>query len=81
MDCLASGIQGQMLMETNEKIKGAVMSQEDMIKECADPDKESITIALPCEMAARVQKLAQENNTTLSSILIEALDEFLRRRK
>ena len=48
------------------------------ISECADPEKQSITIELPCEMAARVQKLAEENNTTLSNILIEALDSFMR---
>tara|TARA_B100000614_G_scaffold260156_1_gene286366 strand:+ start:535 stop:708 length:174 start_codon:yes stop_codon:yes gene_type:complete len=56
------------------------MTQENPIKECANPDKQSITIELPCEMAARVQKLAEENNTTLSNILIEALDTFLRHR-
>ena len=54
------------------------MTQNDPMNECANPDKQSITIELPCEMAARVQKLAEENNTTLSNILIEALDTFLR---
>lgn len=56
------------------------MTQENPLNECADPTKQSITIELPCEMAARIQKLAEENNTTLSNILIEALDTFLRRR-
>ena len=54
------------------------MTQNDIQKECADPNKQSITIELPCEMAARVQKLAEENNTTMASLLIEALDSFLR---
>jgi len=54
------------------------MSGNDILKECANPDKKSITIELPCEMAARIQKLAEESNTTLSSVLIEALDTFLR---
>ncbi len=54
------------------------MSENDILKECANPEKKSITIELPCEIATRVQKLAEENNTTLSSILIEALDSFLR---
>ena len=54
------------------------MSENDILNECSDPAKQSITIELPCEMAARVQKLAEESNTTLSSILIEALDTFLR---
>ncbi len=55
------------------------MNRDDILNECLDP-KESITIDLPCEMATRVQKLADENNTTLSNIVIEALDAFLRNR-
>jgi len=54
-----------------------IMTQEDILKECSDP-KETVTIDLPCAMAERVQKLATEKNTTLSNILIEALDAFLR---
>ena len=54
------------------------MTEHDILKECANPDNQTITIELPCEIAARVQKLAEESNTTLSSILIEALDSFLR---
>jgi len=53
------------------------MTPEDILKVCSDPTQ-SITIELPCEMAERVQKLAKENNTNLSNILIEALDSFLR---
>ncbi len=55
------------------------MTQDNLVNECLDPEKQSITIELPCEMATRVQKLADENNTTLSNILIEALDTFMRR--
>ncbi len=46
--------------------------------ECADPTQ-SMTIELPCAMIDRVQKLADEKQTTLSNILIEALDSFLRK--
>ncbi len=53
------------------------MKPDDILNECLDPN-ESITIDLPCEMAVRVQKIADENNTTLSNIVIEALDAFLR---
>jgi len=55
------------------------MKQDEILNECSDP-KQSITIELPCEMAVRVQKLADENKTSLSNILIEALDSFLRNR-
>jgi len=53
------------------------MKQDNILNECSDL-KESITIDLPCEMAVRVQKIAKEHNTTLSNIVIEALDTFLR---
>jgi len=56
------------------------MTKDDLLAECSDPEKQSVTIELPCELAARVQKLAAENNTSLSNILIEALDYFLRHR-
>ncbi len=54
------------------------MTQDDLLAECSDPERQSITIEIPCEMAARIKKLAEENNTSLSNILIEALDYFLR---
>lgn len=53
------------------------MDNDDILKVCKDPTQ-SITIDLPCIMAERVQKLANEKQTTLASILIEALDSFLR---
>jgi predicted transcriptional regulator len=53
------------------------MKPDDILKECSDPNQ-TITIDLPCEMATRVQKLADENETSLSNIVIEALDAFLR---
>jgi predicted transcriptional regulator len=53
------------------------MERDDILNECSDLNQ-SITIDLPCEMAVRVQKLAEKKSTTLSNILIEALDNFLR---
>jgi len=53
------------------------MKRDEILNECSDP-KQSITIDLPCEMATRVQKLADENTTSLSNIVIEALNAFLR---
>lgn len=54
------------------------MDNNTFADECKDPTQ-NITITLPCAMAERVQKLADEKQTTLSNILIEALDSFLRR--
>ena len=54
------------------------MDDDTILKECKDPTQ-SITVDLPCAMAERIQKLAKEKDTTLSNILIEALDSFLRK--
>jgi len=56
------------------------MDNNTILKECADPTQ-SITVELPCVMAERVIKLADEKATTLSNILIEALDNFLRKQR
>ena len=55
------------------------MANENILNECKDPTQ-SLTIEIPCVMAERVQKLADEKQTTLANILIEALDSFLRKK-
>ncbi len=55
------------------------MGNDDIKNECKDPTQ-SVTIELPCALVERVNNLAQENDTTLANILIEALDSFLRQR-
>ena len=56
------------------------MDKDTILNECKDP-KQSITIELPCAMAERILKIADEKKTTLSNILIEALDSFLRKQR
>jgi len=56
------------------------MDNNTILKECTDPTQ-SITVELPCVLAERVIKLADEKETTLSNILIEALDTFLREQR
>ena len=56
------------------------MDNNSILDECTDPTQ-SITVELPCAMAERVVKLADEKETTLSNILIEALDSFLRQQR
>lgn len=53
------------------------MENDDLTNQCQDPTQ-SMTVELPCKMVERIQKLADENNTEISNILIEALDSFLR---
>ena len=45
--------------------------------QCTDPTQ-TITIEIPCGLATRVEKYAEENETTFSGVIIEALDTFLR---
>jgi hypothetical protein len=45
---------------------------------CPDPTEE-ITIRIPCALAGRVAAYAADNQSTVTSVIIEALDFFLRR--
>ena len=44
---------------------------------CAD-DTQKITIHLPRRLAERVDKYAKEDGNTITGVVIEALDTFLR---
>ncbi len=46
---------------------------------CPDPSEE-ITIRIPCALAQRVVDHANDNETTVSSVIVEAIDFFLRQR-
>ena len=47
---------------------------------CPD-DIQRITIHLPCRIAERAEKYAQDNGNSITGVVIEALDAFLRGRK
>ena len=47
---------------------------------CPD-DTQQITIQLPCRLAERAEKYANENGNTVTGVVIEALDSFLRGQK
>jgi hypothetical protein len=44
-------------------------------------DTQQITIQLPCRLVERAEKYASENGNTVTGVLIEALDTFLRGQK
>ena len=44
---------------------------------CSD-DTQLITMHLPCRLAQRAEKYANENGNTVTGVVIEALDAFLR---
>ena len=54
-------------------------SQSDSIN-CGD-DTQQLTIHLPCRLAERAEKYAMENGNTITGVVIEALDTFLRGKK
>ncbi len=49
----------------------------EMKDQCQDPT-ESLTIKLPCQMLERIERYAKENDMDVTSVLIEALDFFMR---
>ena len=52
----------------------------DKSKTVSCPDNtQQITIHLPCRLAERAEKYAKENGNTVTGVVIEALDTFLRK--
>ena len=56
------------------------MDSENFKDQCSDLTKE-FTIQIPCRLAERVEGFASANNTTITGVVIEALDTFLREQK
>ena len=52
------------------------MNQKIKDKACID-----LSIELPCELAERIQQYADEHNASLKTVVIEAVDAFLRKSK
>ena len=50
---------------------------DELSDQCKDPT-ESITIELPCQLIDRLKRYARENEASVSGLMIEALDGFLR---
>ncbi len=53
------------------------MDSENFKDQCSDITKE-FNIQIPCMLAERVEAYASKNDTTISGVVIEALDSFLR---
>jgi hypothetical protein len=58
--------------------KGTQMTEDSKSNECTDPTQ-NFTVELPCQMVDRIERYAKENETTVEGVLIETLDNFLRR--
>jgi predicted HicB family RNase H-like nuclease len=53
------------------------MDSENFRDQCSDITKE-FNIRIPCKLAERIEAYASSNNTIINSVVIEALDSFLR---
>lgn len=53
----------------------------DIEKEDGSKRTKDLHVLLPLKLAARVRLYALENETTITNVVIEALDAFLRRKK
>jgi hypothetical protein len=56
------------------------MMTEESKNECVEPT-DTLTVELPCQMIERIEKYAQKNDNTVSGVLLEALDTFLRNQR
>lgn len=57
------------------------MPADESRRMCPDPDTREITIAIPCALAERIAAYANESGASLSGVVVEALDFFLRERQ
>jgi hypothetical protein len=55
-----------------------MMTDNTITNQCADPTQ-TLTVEIPCALAARVERYAKETGSTVTGVLIEALDTFLRK--
>jgi hypothetical protein len=53
------------------------MTEKSFDDSCSDLTQE-FTLNIPCVLAARAETYARENDTTITNVVIEALDDFLR---
>ncbi len=53
---------------------------EEFKDQCQDLT-ETLTVELPCQILERIERYAKENGTDVTGVLIEALDNLLRKPK
>ena len=56
------------------------MNEKPNLAKCTDNTKK-ITVHIPCKLAERAERYAKENGNTITGVVIEALDTFLRGEK
>ena len=56
------------------------MTDQPNLTNCTD-DTKQIMVHLPCRLAERAERYAKNNGNTITGVVIEALDTFLRGKK
>ena len=56
------------------------MDKKDYERQCTNPTQE-LSIQIPCRLAERVDAYASRSGSTITNVVIEALDIFLRETK
>jgi hypothetical protein len=56
------------------------MNSDQFKDQCAD-SAQDLTLTIPCRLAERIESYASANDTTITNVVIEALDIFLRGEK
>ncbi len=49
------------------------------LKDQRQDSTETLTVELPCQMLERIEKYAKKHRTNIKGVLIEALDNLLRK--
>jgi hypothetical protein len=54
------------------------LEDKSVADQCTDPTQ-TFTIDIPCVLAERAERYANDNDISISNVVIEALDNFLRK--
>lgn len=72
-----AGLDIRMSAGRLQRHEGEAMKEQPFEDSCEDLTQE-FTLNIPCVLAARAETYARDNDTTITSVVIEALDHFLR---
>ena len=56
------------------------MGDDSATTTCSD-DTQQITVQIPCRLIQRIERYAKNHDNTVTGVIIEALDTFLRENK
>ena len=67
-------------LKSTANVERKPMTDRTNTATCSD-DTQQFTLHLPCRLAERAEKYAKENGYSITGVVIEALDTFLRGQK